>query len=161
MSNTDTMLISWSAEAAPYLDFTLASRPSGTFTSWNELISFILTRIRIHRSETRFGSESLLYVQGRSRKKALPVTLKMNVFLRVGHFLKLHLRHYITSADYHYKDNVPQNPAITQRLCNEVGSWSLSRLFTGGVNTAWFKQRLRKNCKETKPWLWCLLFPLH
>ena len=120
------------AEAAPYLDFTLASRPSGTFTSWNELISFILTRIRIHRSETRFGSESLLYVQGRSRKTALPVTLKMNVFLRVGHILKLdfsHFRHYKASEDYH-KDNVPQNPAIFHRLCNEVGSWSFSRLLT-------------------------------
>ena len=91
-------------EAAPYLDFTLASRPSGTFTSWNELISFILTRIRIHRSETRLGSESLLYVQARSRKTALPVTLKMNVFLRVGHILKLHFRHYRASVDYHYKD---------------------------------------------------------
>ena len=97
-------MISLITEVGPYLDFTLASRPSGTFTSWNELISFILTRIRIHRSETRLGSESLLYVQARSRKTALPVTLKMNVFLRVGHILKLHFRHYRASVDYHYKD---------------------------------------------------------
>ena len=90
MFNIDTMFLSWSTEAAPYLDFTLASRPSGTFTSWNELISFILIRIGVHRSETRFGSEPFFYVQGRSRKTALPVTLKTNVFLRVGHFLKLH-----------------------------------------------------------------------
>ena len=68
-------------------------------------------------------------MQGRSRKTALPVTLKMNVFLRVGHILKLQFRHYRASVDYH-KDNIPQNPAIFQRLCNEVGSRSLSRLFT-------------------------------
>ena len=77
---------------------------------------------------------SLLYVQGRSRKTALPVTLKMNVFLRVGHILKLQFRHYRASVDYH-KDNIPQNPAIFQRLCNEVGSRSLSRLFTVGKLT--------------------------